>query len=73
MTLVLYLETIFDATRLANVRAIVSAGWGGLGGKDVPPNVFILTGNVPHDWLFTKVSAVCHRKSPSDFPLRTFE
>ncbi|KAG8934417.1 hypothetical protein FRC01_003090 [Tulasnella sp. 417] len=53
-------QTIFDAVKLANVRAIVSAGWGGLGGKDVPPNVFILTGSVPHDWLFTKVSAVCH-------------
>ncbi|KAG9051113.1 hypothetical protein FS837_011959 [Tulasnella sp. UAMH 9824] len=53
-------KTIFDAIRLANVRAIVSAGWGGLGGTDVPPNVFILTGSVPHDWLFTKVSAVCH-------------
>ncbi|KAG8954760.1 hypothetical protein FRC04_011193 [Tulasnella sp. 424] len=53
-------QTIFDAIKLANVRAIVSAGWGGLGGKDVPPNVFILTGSVPHDWLFTKVSAVCH-------------
>jgi sterol 3beta-glucosyltransferase len=41
------------------VRALVSAGWGGLGGSSIPTNVFIL-GNVPHDWLFTKVSAVCH-------------
>ncbi|KAG9019159.1 hypothetical protein FRB90_005732 [Tulasnella sp. 427] len=53
-------QTIFDAVKLANVRAIVSAGWGGLGGKDVPSDIFILTGSVPHDWLFTKVSAVCH-------------
>ncbi|KIO22728.1 glycosyltransferase family 1 protein [Tulasnella calospora MUT 4182] len=60
LTPVLYPETIFDAIKLANVRAIVSAGWGGLGGKDIPPDVFILTGSVPHDWLFTKVSAVCH-------------
>ena len=34
-------------------------GWGGLGGGTVPKNVFML-GNVPHDWLFTKVSAVVH-------------
>lgn len=57
------LATIFDAVKESGVRAIVSAGWGGLGGKDVPPNIFILPGHpgVPHDWLFTKVFAVCHR------------
>lgn len=50
---------IFKAVKAANVRALVSAGWGGMGGKDVPDNIFIL-GNVPHDWLFDKVVAVCH-------------
>lgn len=50
---------IFEATRLAGVRALVSAGWGGLGNANIPPHIFIL-GNVPHDWLFTKVFAVCH-------------
>ncbi|KAG8896572.1 hypothetical protein FRB99_008829 [Tulasnella sp. 403] len=55
-------RTIFDGVQKAGVRAIVSAVWGGLGGTDVPPNIFILPGHpgVPHDWLFTKVSAVCH-------------
>lgn len=59
------LEMIFNAVKAAGIRAIVSAGWGGLGGAEVPPNIFILPGHpgVPHDWLFTKVSAVCHRKS----------
>ncbi|KAF8589708.1 glycosyltransferase family 1 protein [Ramaria rubella] len=52
-------KTIFDAVKNAGVRALVSAGWGGLGGSSIPEDVFIL-GNVPHDWLFTKVSAVCH-------------
>ncbi|KAL7411250.1 hypothetical protein BDY24DRAFT_397194 [Mrakia frigida] len=52
-------RTIFDAVRTSNVRALVSAGWGGLGGEEIPEGVFIL-GNVPHDWLFTKVFAVCH-------------
>lgn len=53
------LGTIFEAVRKSGVRALVSAGWGGLGGTDIPDTVFIL-GNVPHDWLFTKVSAVVH-------------
>lgn len=52
-------ETIFQATAQAGVRALVSAGWGGLGDSKVPDHIFIL-GNVPHDWLFTKVFAVCH-------------
>lgn len=44
---------------MTGVRALVSAGWGGIGGSSIPSNVFIL-GNVPHDWLFDKVAAVCH-------------
>ncbi|CAK5279180.1 unnamed protein product [Mycena citricolor] len=52
---------IFEATAQAGVRALVSAGWGGLGGQSIPSHVFIL-GNVPHDWLFSenRVSAVVH-------------
>ncbi|KAG8868418.1 hypothetical protein FRC20_003433 [Serendipita sp. 405] len=52
-------RTIFEATEKAGVRAVVSAGWGGLGGTAIPSHIFIL-GNCPHDWLFTKVAAVCH-------------
>ncbi|EFQ25397.1 glycosyltransferase family 28 domain-containing protein [Colletotrichum graminicola M1.001] len=54
-------RTIFDAVHRTGVRALVSKGWGGLGAEDVglPPSVFML-GNVPHDWLFKHVSAVCH-------------
>lgn len=33
-----------DAIKKAGVRALVSAGWGGLGGADVPDEVFILKG-----------------------------
>lgn len=52
---------IFDAIHLTGVRALVSKGWGGLGADDVgiPEGVFML-GNVPHDWLFEKVSCVVH-------------
>ncbi|THU98408.1 glycosyltransferase family 1 protein [Dendrothele bispora CBS 962.96] len=54
-------QTIFNATSQAGVRALVSAGWGGLGGVSIPSHIFIL-GNVPHDWLFDKnrVTAVVH-------------
>lgn len=53
-------KLIFQAVRRAGVRALVSKGWGGLGGdEEVPEGVFLL-GNVPHDWLFQYVSAVVH-------------
>lgn len=52
---------IFDAVKATGCRALVSKGWGGLGGDDlnVPDGVFML-GNVPHDWLFKHVAAVVH-------------
>ncbi|KAM0425031.1 hypothetical protein ACHAPT_009832 [Fusarium lateritium] len=50
---------IFQAIKIAGVRAIVSKGWGGVGAGDVPENVYLI-GNCPHDWLFQRVSAVVH-------------
>lgn len=52
---------IFEAVIKTGVRALVSKGWGGLGGDalNVPENIFML-GNVPHDWLFQHVSCVVH-------------
>lgn len=35
-------QIIFDAVRASGQRALVSAGWGGLGGAEVPPEIFIL-------------------------------
>lgn len=53
-------QLIFKAVEIAGVRAIVSKGWGGVGGGDsVPDNVYLI-GNCPHDWLFKRVSAVVH-------------
>ncbi|KAG6080583.1 hypothetical protein E4U15_003249 [Claviceps sp. LM218 group G6] len=54
-------QMIFEAIRLAGIRALVSKGWGGLGAEDGgnPESIFML-GNVPHDWLFERVSAVVH-------------
>jgi len=52
---------IFEAIRQAGVRALVSKGWGGLGSTDMElsKNVFLL-GNIPHAWLFDRVSVVVH-------------
>ncbi|KAK1992893.1 glycosyltransferase family 28 domain-containing protein [Colletotrichum falcatum] len=50
---------IFKAVEIAGVRAVVSKGWGGVGGGGVPDGVY-LVGNCPHDWLFQRVSAVVH-------------
>lgn len=50
---------IFEAVKIAGVRALVSKGWGGLGGGNVPDGVYMLD-NTPHDWIFPRVSAVIH-------------
>ena len=53
-----FTEMIFEAVKLAGVRALVSKGWGGLGlgQHDVPDNIYMLE-NTPHDWLFPRVKA----------------
>ncbi|KAJ1305710.1 hypothetical protein OPQ81_010445 [Rhizoctonia solani] len=56
-------KTILSAITESGIRAVVSAGWGSLDSTTLHqaqnPNIFIL-GNVPHDWLFQRVSAVVH-------------
>ncbi|CAK7263444.1 hypothetical protein SEPCBS57363_000561 [Sporothrix epigloea] len=54
-----FTEMIFEAVRKSGVRALVSKGWGGFGGKgdSLPDNIYMLE-NTPHDWLFPKVRAV---------------
>ncbi|KAI1861722.1 uncharacterized protein JN550_010662 [Neoarthrinium moseri] len=51
-----FTEMIFEGVKQAGVRALVSKGWGGLGGENVPDNIYMLE-NTPHDWLFPKVKA----------------
>ncbi|OCF44519.1 hypothetical protein I317_01591 [Kwoniella heveanensis CBS 569] len=55
-------EMIYEAVRRAGVRALICAGWAGLGEGHVPDGVYVIKGNIPHDWLFAegRVSAVCH-------------
>ncbi len=51
-------DTIRQAAQQAGVRAIVQAGWTGLG-VDASDDVLTI-GEVPHDWLFPQVAAVAH-------------
>jgi hypothetical protein len=56
-----FTSLIFEAVAKSGVRALVSKGWGGLGGdeRDIPDNIYMLD-NTPHDWLFPRVSAAVH-------------
>ncbi|KAL8686861.1 MAG: hypothetical protein Q9218_006812, partial [Villophora microphyllina] len=55
-----FTSMIFEAVKIAGVRALVSKGWGGLGDEgNTPENIYMLE-NTPHDWLFPRVSAVVH-------------
>ncbi|RMD41233.1 hypothetical protein DV735_g3895, partial [Chaetothyriales sp. CBS 134920] len=55
-----FARMIFDAVGKADVRAIISRGWGGMGdGMEKPDGVYMVD-NVPHDWLFPKIDAVVH-------------
>lgn len=49
---------ILDAVKASGVRAIISKGWSGLGGKHTE-NVYFI-GDCPHEWLFQHVAAVVH-------------
>lgn len=52
---------VLEAIRLADVRAIVSTGWGGLdvSGINLPSTVLAIE-SAPHDWLLPQVAAVVH-------------
>jgi len=52
-------KEIIEGVRLANVRAILAIGWGGLQEVDLPETMFAIKG-APHDALFEYVSAVVH-------------
>ena len=53
---------IFKALAHTGQRAIIGKGWAKLGtikNEPTPPHV-LLVDSVPHDWLFTRCSAVIH-------------
>ncbi|BDA49996.1 Sterol 3-beta-glucosyltransferase [Coccomyxa sp. Obi] len=55
---------VFTAVKEMGVRAVIGAGWGGLGvvdDQEIPEGVYILRQRyVPHDWLFRQCTAVVH-------------
>ncbi len=48
-----------DALRLSGQRGILSAGWNGLGVKNLQETVFSI-GSIPHAWLFKRMAAIVH-------------
>jgi len=54
------IDTILQAVELTGTRALVSRGWSKLGqGLESNENTFFLD-DCPHEWLFSRVSAVVH-------------
>jgi UDP:flavonoid glycosyltransferase YjiC (YdhE family) len=49
---------VIEAVQHNGLRAILHAGWAGLGGS-LPPDVF-LSDDVPYGWLFPQMAAVVH-------------
>ena len=52
-------ELLIDAVRMTNQRAVIQAGWGRLGTKEMLSDIFC-TEYVPHQWLFPKGFCVVH-------------
>lgn len=50
---------IVDALAQTRQRAILQAGWAGMGDLQLPASIFLLDA-APHSWLFPHVSAVVH-------------
>ncbi len=50
--------TLVEAVRLSGRRAILHAGWAGLGGV-LPPEIFPMT-YAPYGWLFPQMAAIVH-------------
>jgi UDP:flavonoid glycosyltransferase YjiC (YdhE family) len=52
-------ELLLEAVHLADVRAVISTGWSGLGSIEMPPSVLTVA-DCPHNWIFSRVSCVVH-------------
>ncbi len=52
-------DIVLEALARAGQRAILASGWGGLRQAHLPSTVMAVD-YVPHDWLFTRVSAAVH-------------
>ncbi len=52
-------STIVSAVAQSGQRAILHAGWAGLGGEQLPASIFLLD-SAPFSWLFPRMAAVVH-------------
>ena len=50
---------ILEAVKQSEVRAIIHAGWAGIGNQSLPDNVFKIE-YAPYGWLFPQMAAVVH-------------
>ena len=55
------MPTVFVLIRGFSIgsRAILHAGWGGLGQQDLPANIHLIE-YAPYEWLFPKMAAIVH-------------
>lgn len=52
-------KMVLQALGRSGQRGIISAGWGGLKGDDLPATVHMV-GSLPHSWLLPQMAAVVH-------------
>jgi len=53
-------DIVVTSLKKLNLRGIIATGWGGLSMTDKLPSNSMILKEAPHDWLFSKVSAVVH-------------
>jgi UDP:flavonoid glycosyltransferase YjiC (YdhE family) len=54
------MNIVLKALAKTGQRAVLAAGWSGLGlGQQLPSNVFLLK-SIPHRWLFPQMAAIVH-------------
>ena len=54
-----FAEVVLDALAQSGQRGVLVTGWGGLDVREIPKNVFVVK-DVPHGWLFPRMSVVVH-------------
>ncbi len=52
-------DIVLEALRLSGQRAVLGAGWGGLGQNDLPETVLQID-YAPYGWLFPRMAAIVH-------------
>lgn len=52
-------RVVVDALARAGMRGVLQAGWGGLGGSELPEDVYRID-YAPYEWLFPRMALVIH-------------